>query len=111
LLNVLFPPFTKHTFIRRGNNLPRKTKVKPKLTATAAKIKAEMEGAKVWTRESRMEEASATKLLTIYHILSIYQDHGHERVCPIPLERYSLGELETHLGNLRRGKYPWAAPL
>ncbi len=79
----------------------------------AQKLKAEMDNTDkpaIWTPQRRMEEANAQKLMVIYHILAIYQEHDRERLCPIPLERYSLGELETHLRNLRAGRFPWKAP-
>jgi hypothetical protein len=85
-----------------------KGKPPPKLSPIAEKIKAEMDGRQaVMARQFRVEEANAKKLLAIYHILAIYTEQGHERQCEIPLEKYSLGELETHLRNLREGKFPW----
>jgi hypothetical protein len=45
------------------------------------------------------------KIATI--ILFVYKQHNYERQCGIPLENYSVGELNRHLELLMAGKYAW----
>ena len=40
-------------------------------------------------------------------ILFIYQQHDYERQCEIPLENYTVPELNLHLERLVSGYYPW----
>lgn len=47
----------------------------------------------------------------IREILAIYWREGYERLCERAWSDYSTGELQTHLRNLKAGRFPWKFSL